>query len=159
MLKSYRYLYFSAHVWAISSESWNRSHFVVQETHSSSILYLDPGKCNCKEKCSCVKSPVLSWCVFLQLITVSGTHEFQACLKQCLTCSLCSPFFLVFSFPPSQGSLLWELTAEKTYTSYHCDSISHSQCHQAPPAGLLNKLGDKTGAEDAHNTSSSTLPD
>lgn len=48
---------------------------------------------------------------------------------------------------------------EKTPSSYYCDSISHGQCHQAATAGLLNKLEDQMGAEGAHNTGSSTLPD
>lgn len=82
MLKSYRYLYFSAHVWTISSESWNHSHFVVQETHSSSIVYLDPGKCDCKANCSCIKSPELSWCVFLRLI--SSWHTWISVLLEAM---------------------------------------------------------------------------
>lgn len=43
---------------------------------------------------------------------------------------------------------------ENITASYYCGS----QCHQAGTAGLLNKLGDKTGTQDAHSTDSRTFP-
>lgn len=82
-----------------------------------------------------------------------------ACLKQCLTCALCSPFPPGIPFSPLTRQLTLRDDREKASISYSCGSIVHSQCHRAATVELLNKLGDKTGAEDAPNTGRSTLRD
>lgn len=137
MLKSYRYLYFSAHVWTISSEPWNCSHFVVQETHSSSIFYLDSGKCDCKANCSCIKSPELSWCVFLQLM--SFWHTWISDLLEAMFDVLSVLLFFFFL-----GILLSHFTRQLSLRDgWQENSHFILQCHQSA-AGLCNKLGDKT---------------
>lgn len=98
VLKIYRYWYFSAHF--TITECWNHSHFVVQETHSSSIFYVDPVQCDFKSKWSCINFAGLSWCIAVLitlLITLSGTYEF--CLLEAMfDMPLCFAFFLHKAF-------------------------------------------------------------
>lgn len=69
------------------------------------------------------------------------------------------PFFPGIPLSPLTRQLTLRDDREKAPISYSCGSIVHSQCHRAATAELLNKLGDKTGAEDALNTGRSTFPD